>query len=220
MGRLGHLGHPQLAVEHVARDVLRARPGVRLGDHVGNAVAGEGELAGEMAVGVLVDDAADVVRVKRREHPVHHNLRHRDLRAHRLVAQFEINRVGETLLRLGARRADEREPLGRRFRTLLDASDLALGGDALAGLVAALLRRRQRRLLDVGIDRGHHHRRLAVRPGRDLLLTRGQRIGAEKDLRAILLAGRAIRRRLHVGRRQLLVRRRGELVVGIRIEAA
>ena len=46
VGRFRHLRHPQLAVQHVAGDALGARPGFRLGDHIGHAVAGEGELAG------------------------------------------------------------------------------------------------------------------------------------------------------------------------------
>ena len=67
-----------------------------------DAVAGEGELAGELAVRVLVDDAADVVRIEAREHPVHHHLRDRDLAALGLAARFEIDRLGEALLGLGA----------------------------------------------------------------------------------------------------------------------
>ena len=199
-----------------------ARPGVRLGDHVGNAVAGEGELAGEMAVGVLVDHAADVVRIERREHPVHHHLRHRDLPAHRFVARFEIDRVGETFLRLGARRPGERQPLGRRFRTLIDAGDFAFAGDGLAGfVVAARLRRRERRLLDVGIDRRHHHRRLARRPWRDLLLPR-RPADRRRNRRASRPCGRErYPRRTHPAASTAASSgSRGELVFRVGIEAA
>ena len=129
VGRLGHFRHPQLAVEHVAGDVLGARPGVGLGDDVRNAVAGEGELAGIVAVGILVNDAADVVWIKRREHAVHHYLRDRDLAAHRFAARFEIDRVGEALFRFGALGAGEPKPLGRRMRPRVLSGDHAFAGD-------------------------------------------------------------------------------------------
>ena len=77
VGRLAHIGEPVFAVQRVARDLLGALPGLRLGDDVGNAVASEGELAGEMPVRVLVDHRADVLRIIRREHAVEHDLRHR-----------------------------------------------------------------------------------------------------------------------------------------------
>ena len=86
---------------------LRALPRLLIVHDIRNAVAREGELAGEMAVRVLIDDAADVVWIVAGEHAVHHHLRDRDLPAHRLAARLEIDRVGETLLRLGALRADE-----------------------------------------------------------------------------------------------------------------
>ena len=127
------LRQPQLAVEHVAGDLLGLLPHVGLVDLVGDAVAGEGELAGELAVRVLVDHAADVVRIEAGEHPVHHHLGDRDLAALHLAAGFEIDRLGEALLGLGALLGVEAEPLGRRLRPLAGAGDLALGGDGLAG---------------------------------------------------------------------------------------
>ena len=102
--RLRDFRQPELAVKRLARDALRPRPRFLVGDDVGNAVAREGELAGEMAVRILIHDATDIARVVAREHAVHHHLRDRDLAAHRLGARLEIDRVGETLLRLGALR--------------------------------------------------------------------------------------------------------------------
>ena len=51
MGRLPHFRQPELAVEHRPGDLLRAVPHVGLAHHVGDIVAGEGELAGVVAVG-------------------------------------------------------------------------------------------------------------------------------------------------------------------------
>src|SRR5215813_2016027 len=95
---LRYFRHPQLAVEHVAGDALGALPGIGLGNDVRNAITGERELTGVVAVSVLVDDSANIVRIERREHAVHHNLRYRNLTAHGLAARFKIHGVGETLL--------------------------------------------------------------------------------------------------------------------------
>src|SRR5690349_17747150 len=59
VGRLGDIGHPQLAVESLGRNPPGAIPGVRLLDRFRLAVTGEGELAGKMPAGVLIDDAAN-----------------------------------------------------------------------------------------------------------------------------------------------------------------
>ena len=123
-------------------------------DHVGDAVAGEGELAGELAVRVLIDHAADVVRIEAGEHPVHHHLGDRDLAALRLAAGFEIDRFGEALLRLGALLGVEVEPLGRRPRPLAGAGHLALGARPsrrAAGAAGLARHRRGRRRLEVEI---------------------------------------------------------------------
>jgi hypothetical protein len=50
VGRLADIAEPEPAVQRIAGDALGARPGGRLVDAVRNAVAGESELAGEMAV--------------------------------------------------------------------------------------------------------------------------------------------------------------------------
>ena len=94
----------------------------------GIVVAGEGELAGQMAVLVLIDHAAHRVRILAGEGAVQHHLRHRDLAAHRFAARFEIDRFGETFFRLGARLlVEQAEPLGRRLGALVVGIDLALG---------------------------------------------------------------------------------------------
>ena len=134
-----------------------------LGDDVRDAVAREGELAGEMAVRVLIDDAADVVRIVAREHAVHHHLRDRDLPAHRLAARLEIDRVGEALLGLGARLDVEAEPLGRALRAAVLAGHLALAGDRHAGTAVAAAAR-SASCPDRPARAGHQHRLLAGRP--------------------------------------------------------
>ena len=98
-----------------------------------NVVAGEGELAGEVAMLVLIDHAAHGVRIEAGEGAVHHHLRHRDLAAHGFAAGLEIDGFGKALLGLGARLlVEQAEPLGRRLFVLVVGIDLALGRDALA----------------------------------------------------------------------------------------
>src|SRR4030088_2262134 len=55
VGRLADLRQPQPAVEGFLGDLLGAFPHVGLVDDIADAVAGEGELAGQMVVLVLVD---------------------------------------------------------------------------------------------------------------------------------------------------------------------
>ena len=55
---LADLEEPQRAVEHERGDFFGPLPGLRLADHLGVAVAGEGELAGQTMMRILVDDAA------------------------------------------------------------------------------------------------------------------------------------------------------------------
>src|SRR5262245_33899033 len=79
VGGLADIVDPELAVERLARNLLRPLIGVRLAHAIRNAVAGEGELAAQAAVRVLIDDAAHVVRIVAGKNAVHHDLRDRDL---------------------------------------------------------------------------------------------------------------------------------------------
>ena len=65
-------------------------------------VAGEGELARQMPVRVLIDHVADIARIIAGEGAVQDHLRDRHLAALDLAAGFEIDRVGETLLMFDA----------------------------------------------------------------------------------------------------------------------
>src|SRR5205823_11902204 len=102
MGRLRDLRQPELAVEHRLRNTPGAVPHIGFFDDVAYVVTGEGELAGEMAVLVLVDHAAHRVRVIARENPVHDDLRNSDLAAHLLATRLEVNGLREALFRLAA----------------------------------------------------------------------------------------------------------------------
>src|SRR6266478_5134176 len=106
VGRLADVVEPEIAVQRIARDVFGALPGDRLVDALREPVARKGELATEAPVGVLVDDAADIVRVISREYPVDDHLGDCHLTADGFPAGFEINRVGKAFLVPGAGRAD------------------------------------------------------------------------------------------------------------------
>src|SRR4051812_48333974 len=98
MGRAAHIRHVGSALENRIRDPLRGVPGFTVGDAQGPALAGEGELAGQVPVPVLVDDAADRGRVETAFHPVEHHLGDRRLPFLRLAARLEIHRLGKAAL--------------------------------------------------------------------------------------------------------------------------
>ncbi len=206
---LADLRQPDLAVEHLGGDHLGALPHVGLADHVGDAVAGKGELAGEMAVGVLIDHAAHRVRIFSGEHPVEHHLRHRHLAVYGLAARLEIDRLGEAFARLGEALLVEAEPLRRRHRPLVDAGDLALVHDTLPARAvldhdARVAReRRQSGALDRRVDDAYADIRNGLRRQRRELdlgrhrrqvgWVRGGDVAAHGDLRLVQfrrLAGR------------------------------
>src|SRR5579864_456219 len=103
VGRFANLGQPDLPVEHRIGDFLGTVPHIGLADDVGNVVAGKGELAGVMAVLVLIDHTANGRRIEARESAIEHDLRHRDLTAHGFAARFEVDRFSETFFGPGAR---------------------------------------------------------------------------------------------------------------------
>ena len=105
--RRGNASTCRFPAARFCRRAYRARcawrlPMLRLGDDIADIVAGEGELAGQMPVRVLVDHAADVVRVVAGEGAIEHDLRHRHLSALGLAARLEIDRVGQAALVLDA----------------------------------------------------------------------------------------------------------------------
>ena len=116
MRRLGDFRHIDLAVERLLGDAVGARPVAAFGDRFALAVTGEGELAGQMAIRVLINDAANIVRIEAREGAVDDHLRHGLLAFDRLAARFKIDRIGETALGLGVFLALELQPLRRRRR--------------------------------------------------------------------------------------------------------
>src|SRR5262249_59127540 len=101
---------------------------------------------GQVPIGVLVTDPAHGVGIFAGERAVEHGLGHRDLAPHWPPARLEIDRIGETLLRLGAAGNAELETLSRCHRAPVGAGDLALGGDRLATPRRSLLDRKSTRL--------------------------------------------------------------------------
>src|SRR5207237_4100220 len=97
--RLADFRQPELAVEARFRDLLSAVPHIGLADHFRIIVAGKAELAGEVAVLVLVDHAAHRIRIFAGEGAVQHHLRHRDLAAYGFAAGLEIDRLSTALFR-------------------------------------------------------------------------------------------------------------------------
>src|SRR5262249_37744475 len=157
---------------HFGSDGFGPLPHVGFADNVGDAVAGEGELAIETAVGVLVDDAAHRVGIFAGEDTVEHYLSDRHLAAYLFAARLEIDRLCQAFLRFATRIFVETEQFGWRHRPLVLAGDLAFGGDRLSSARAVLHhharfggQRRQIRALDRGIEdaarlaRRERHRR-------------------------------------------------------------
>jgi len=59
VGGLADFREPEAAIERCCGDLRGAGPRLGLVDDVGNAIAREGKLASEVAIGVLIDDATD-----------------------------------------------------------------------------------------------------------------------------------------------------------------
>ena len=188
--RLADFRQPQPPVERGLRNPAGAIPHVRLGDHIANAVAGEGELARQMTVRILIDHAAHGSRIVAREHAVHHHLRDRDLAADRLAPRFEVDRFGKTLFLLGAfLLVEQAESLGRRF-------DLSLADHGFASLPGILSRRHGR--LHIGIrgqTRGHDHRFFTGLPALQALARDAQRTS---EIQACCLEGKSVGGRLRL----------------------
>src|SRR5215471_12366435 len=125
VGRLADIVEPELAVQRLAGDVLGALPGGRLVDAVGDAVAGEGELAGQVTARILVDHAANRVGIIAGEYPVHHHLGDSQLSADGFPTGFEVNRLGKAFLLLGAGRTDEAKAFGGALRPIFLTRHLA-----------------------------------------------------------------------------------------------
>ena len=121
--RLVDLRQPDPGVQRLGGDAVRPLPRAALVDRLRLAVAGEGELAGQMPVRVLIHHRADVLRIIRREHAVQHHLRHRLLAARRLVARLEIDRLREALLGFVVVLALQFESLRRAQRRLRQRQD-------------------------------------------------------------------------------------------------
>ena len=138
MRGLADLGQPQLAVEHFRGDRLGSLPHVGFTHDVRNPVAGEGELAMQTTMRVLVDDPADGVGIFAGEHAIEHHLGHCHLAAHGLAARLEVDRLGQAYLRLRAGRLVEAEQLGRGHRPLVLAGHLAFGRNRLSAARAVL----------------------------------------------------------------------------------
>src|SRR5579872_5746936 len=122
------------AVCHILRDPHRNAPGTRLFDAQRLSFAGEGELAGEGAIAVLIDDAANIRRIKPAAYAIEHDLRDCRLTVFRLATGFEIDRLGKAALL--ARRifgVDQRGVVGltvrQAFGDFTDARDFRLGDD-------------------------------------------------------------------------------------------
>jgi hypothetical protein len=63
MRGLADFRQPELAVERFARNPGGDAPGLLVADHVAVIVAGEGELAGQMPVRVLIHHVADIAGI-------------------------------------------------------------------------------------------------------------------------------------------------------------
>src|SRR6516165_5578997 len=92
-----------------------------------------------MTVRILVNHAAHAVGIFAREGAIENDLCDGYLSHHRLAARFEINRLGETFLGLGAALLVELEPLGRRHRSLVFSRHLPLGRHGFAARTTVVL---------------------------------------------------------------------------------
>ena len=199
--RLADLREPQLAVERVARDLLGLLPHVGLGHHVADAVAGEGELAGVVPVRVLIDDAADVVRIEAGEHPVHHHLRDRDLAALRSRrgtrskphwrgtsrpwrVPWYRGRAARPASSAACRRRSPRPSARWSRRAGSDtAGHTPPAAESRVASSARLRRRDQRRTLDVRVGARGDHDELFVRGHGSMPVRLSDRIVAEIKMR-------------------------------------
>src|SRR5687768_17044029 len=98
MGGIADFRDPDFSFGHVAGDALCVLPLALLGDPFGAAVAGKGELAAVPKILVLIDDAADRLRIGRVTDAIQDDLSNRGLTRLRLAARFEIDPLSEAFL--------------------------------------------------------------------------------------------------------------------------
>ena len=121
--RRGELRIEDRAVGDAFGDPRRRRPARRLLDAQRFALAGEGELAGERPLAVLIDDAAHGGRVDAAAHAVEHHLGHGGLSGLRLAARLEIDRLGE------AAHLPHAVPRVDQCRVARPVGEIGFGGD-------------------------------------------------------------------------------------------
>src|SRR5208283_3881773 len=179
--RLGDRRIVGLAADDLIGDPGRRRPRTRLLDAERLAFAGEGELAGEWTVAVLIDHAADRGRIDAAADAVEHHLRDRRLAGLGLRARLEIDRLGQTAHLTGAvLGVDERGEIG------LAAAEERLARD----------RRLPRSGVDLDVDhhavgrrRGHRVQRGLERRGRRRAVGDGETRGVWRLRRLAGAAG-------------------------------
>ena len=183
MRGVADVGEPDLAVEHFLGDLFGLLPHVGLIDAAEIfALAGEGELASQMMILVLENDAADVMRIVAGEHTVHDDLRYRFLALIGFAARLEIDCLAQAFFRTHARVAVKAESLRRTFQP----AGVVLPGDRLAAFAGRVIGTLERRKLYAGIvGRRHQNRRRAGCPALQAL-ARAHHAAAKINRSAVL----------------------------------
>ena len=151
-------------------------------------------------------------------------MRDRHLAAQRLAARLEIDGIGETFLRLGARLAGKAETIRRASQQ----AGIVLARDGFT-TGAGIARRLQGGQLDVGIDGRRHQNRL--RPRLPSLQSAARTHGGDAEIELRVALGRILVKDRERGERRLRLERialagrgyfrrlvgQGEVVLGLRI---